>query len=132
MDRTVWVAIAGVLMLVWLGLVVVGPRKVEGPNIVVLRYGGAWRLLALVFALAPAFVMLYTMWTWRPAIQNIVGAMLTAFSVIGGLLLIEVTRVQIVVTEDGLTRHSPWAGTGSLRWIEVEDRKSTRLNSSHV
>jgi hypothetical protein len=123
MDRTVWAAIAGVLMLVWLGLAVVGPRKVDGANIIVLRYGGVWRLLALVFALAPAFVMLYAMWvvpTGKPSTQNIAGALLVTVSVIGGLLLVEVTRVQIVVTEDGLTRHSPWAGTGSLRWIDVE------------
>src|SRR5947207_10208680 len=123
MDQTVWAAIAGVLILIWLGLAVIGPRRIDGPNVVVLRYGIIWRTLALVFALGPALVMLYTMWGvthWKPSMQNIAGLMLLTFSVIGGLLLIEVTRVQIVVTEDGLTRHSPWAGAGTLSWIEVE------------
>ena len=127
-----YVALASGLMLVWLILVVRGPRKFEIANVLaVLRYGVAWRTAALVLALAPALVAVYAIWAflWRtPQTLHLAGIAFLTFSVLGGLLLIEVTRVQIVVTDEGLTRFSPWSGTLTLKWIDVESVGYSAIN----
>ena len=123
-TQTVYVLLAASLMLCWLVLVVVGPRRTEVANVlVVLRYGVVLRTLALVFALLPPLIMIYAIWAfpWRTSgMLNAAGIAFLATSIVGGLLLIEVTRVQVLLTEEGLHRFSPWSGAVALKWIEVE------------
>ena len=119
-------------MLCWLMLAALGPRKADTPNaLAVLRYGVILRSLALAFALAPPMMMLYAVWAflWQtPAALNLAGVLFLAFSAVAGLLLIEVTRVQIVVAEDGITRSSPWSGLATLKWIDVERVRYSSVN----
>jgi hypothetical protein len=129
--QTVYVLLAAALMLAWLVLLVRGPRRVEVPNLAVLRYGVFWRSLALALALAPPVIMVYAVWgvPWRnEATLTFAGVLFLATSVVCGLPLIEATRVQIVITEEGLLRHSPWSGPLTVKWIEVESVRYSALN----
>ena len=130
--QTVWIMLAVGLMLAWLTLLVIGPRKAETPNaLAVLRYGPHLRSLALIFALIPPLIMLYAVWSffWRtPAMMNIAGMLLLAGSLVAGLLLIEVTRVQVILTEEGITRDSPWSKVLTVKWGEVERVRYSSLN----
>lgn len=134
--QNVYVALAAGLMLCWLMLAALGPRKADTPNaLAVLRYGVILRSLALAFALMPPMMMLYAVWAflWQtPATLNFAGVLFLAFSAIAGLLLIEVTRVQIVVTEEGITRFSPWSGLATLKWIDVERVRYSSVNQWFV
>src|ERR1017187_3799726 len=112
--QTLWLLLAAGLMLAWLALAVFGQRRVDGPNVVaVLRYGSFARTLALVSALAPAMIMVYMIgafpWTGNEARRNVAGLSFLAVSIVAGLWLIEATRLQVILTEEGLTRHSPWS-----------------------
>ncbi len=130
--QIVWVALAGALMLIWLALVVTGPRKIDAAIVlVVLRYGAVLRTLALVLALAPPMIMVYAVWgfPWRSSnMMNLAALCFLTTSIIAGLLLIEVTRVQVVMTEDGITRDSPWSQSVTLRWIEIERVRYSSVN----
>jgi hypothetical protein len=128
--QTVYVLLAAALMLAWLVLLVRGPRRVEVPNLAVLRYGVFWRSLALVLALVPPVIMVYAVWgfPWRNESTLTFAGVLFLASVVCGLPLIEATRVQIVITEEGLLRHSPWSGPLTLKWIDVESVRYSALN----
>ena len=134
--QTVYVLLAVGLMLCWLLLAAFGPRKLDVPNaLAVLRYGVTLRSLALAFALMPPLMMLYAVWAflWQtPATLNFAGVLFLAFSAVAGLLLIEVTRVQIVITEEGITRFSPWTGLATMTWIDVERVRYSSVNQWFV
>jgi hypothetical protein len=131
-PQIVWMLLLACMMLLWLVLVVVGPRRIDTPNVLaVLRYGVLLRTLALTVALAPPLMASYVLWVreWRhQATLNLAGISLLSLSVLAGLLLIEVTRVQIVLTDDGITRFSPWSGLAMLKWIEVERIRYSSIN----
>ncbi|MBI3821782.1 MAG: hypothetical protein HY289_03775 [Planctomycetes bacterium] len=122
--QILYVSLAGVLMFCWVVLAFRGPRKVETPNVLgVLRYGAGIRMLALGLALLQPLIVVYVVWVfpWRTErALHLAGVSFLTFGVIAGLLLIESTRVQVVVTDEGLTRYSPWTGPLTLKWIEVE------------
>jgi hypothetical protein len=59
---------------------------------------------------------------------NLAGVSLLITSVLAGLLLIEVTRKHIVVTEEGLTQFSPWSGAASFKWSEIERVRYSAVN----
>jgi hypothetical protein len=130
--QTVYVMVATCMMLFWLVLVVLGPRRVGASNILaVLRYGVVLRTLALALALTPPLITVYVIWAflWKnQATLNFAGITLLAFSAIAGLLLIEVTRVQVMLTEEGITRYSPWSGPVTVKWIEVEHIRYSSIN----
>jgi hypothetical protein len=113
-------------------LVVLRPGRIDASNIlVVLRYGVVLRTLALGIALTPPLITVYVVWAflWKSsATLNFAGISLLALSAIAGLLLIEVTRVQVVLTEEGITRFSPWSGPVTLKWIEVEQIHYSSIN----
>lgn len=120
----VLLALAAAVILAWLGLALRGPPKVETPNpLAVLRYGSVQRIGALLLALAPPTIMIYAIWAFRWRSDGTLaagGAMFLATCLIAGLLLIETERVQVVLSEEGITRHSPWRGMASLTWAEIE------------
>jgi hypothetical protein len=130
--QTVYVLLAACMMLFWLVLVVLGPRRADASHIIaVLRYGVVLRTLALAIALTPPLITILVVWAflWKnQATLNFAGISLLAFSAIAGLLLIEVTRVQVVLTEEGITRFSPWSGPITLKWIEVEHVRYSSIN----
>jgi hypothetical protein len=130
--QTVYVLLAACLTLFWLVLVVLRPRRIDASNILaVMRYGVVLRTLALAIALTPPLITVYVVWAflWKnSATLNFAGISLLAFSAIAGLLLIEVTRVQVVLTEEGITRFSPWSGPVMLKWIEVEHIHYSSIN----
>ena len=127
-----YLVLAGGLMLCWLALSVFGPRKLETPNAqAVLRYGVAIRCAALALALAPPLIMIYAIWwfPWpTPAKMHFAGGLLCLASVVAGLFLIEATRVQIAVADDGLTRSSPWSGVITVHWRDVTRVGYSTLN----
>ena len=51
---------------------------------------------------------------------HIAGASFVITSIVMALPLLEVTRTQVVVTEEGLTRFSAWSGPITLKWTEIE------------
>lgn len=131
-PQTLWMILAAGVMLTWLVLAVRGPRAIDAAGaLAVLRYGPAVRAMALAFALVPPLIMIYAVWAfpWRTeAALNLAGISFLGVSVVGGLLLIEATRVQIVVTEEGLTRYSPWLGESTLNWGDVESVQYSAIN----
>jgi hypothetical protein len=132
MMQTVFVVLAVLLMSCWLALAVLGPRRMDKANaLAVLRYGVVLRMLALLLAMTPLVILLYAMrkFHWEtPAKFNLAGFAFLTFSAIVGLWLIEVARVQIVVTEDGITRSSPWSGVATLKWSEIERVRYSSAN----
>jgi hypothetical protein len=128
-----YVLLASGLILFWLVLVVLGPRKIDVPNVVaVLRYGVALRTIALALALTLPLIMVYCVWAflWRNQnMLNLAGMSFLACSIIAGLWLIEVTRVQVVLTEEGIRAFSPWRGSVTLKWLDVESVRYSALNS---
>src|SRR5450755_3736534 len=129
--QIVFLGLAALLILAWLLLALAQPRSLEAPGVVVLRYGAAWRVAAIVVALVPPALMIGFVWRSheRPeAMLLIVGGQFFAASMVAGLLLIEVKRVQIAVSEEGIARSSPWTGQAALKWNEVECVTYSALN----
>jgi hypothetical protein len=107
----------------WVAFAVRRPQKMDVPNVLaVLRYGSALRIAALVIALAPPALLAYIAWNipWpNDTLLLIAGACFVPVCAIAGLLLIEVERVQIILTDEGITRLSPWTGQLTLNWSEI-------------
>ena len=119
-----FLAVAVALFLFWNLTALVPRRAVKAGNVIaVLRYGRALRLFALTVALAIptllAILMLRTPWV-DPQRLLLAGGTLTVLSLLGGALLLEVERVVITVTDDGLIGDSPWRRRRELRWPEIE------------
>ena len=131
-TQTVYAMFTAGLMLFWLMLAVFGQRKIESANaLAVLRYGTGLRTLAFVLALLPSMIAMYAIWVFPWKSQqtlNVAGISFLVFGIVSALLLIEVTCVQIVVSEEGLTRFSPWSKPVTLKWIEVERVSYSPLN----
>ncbi|HZZ80207.1 MAG TPA: hypothetical protein VFE62_16960 [Gemmataceae bacterium] len=131
-TQIVYVALAAGLMLAWLALAIFGPRRLAAPGVLAdMRYGVSLRCIALALALSAPMVMIYVIGTfeWKTEARvNIAGIALLAMSIIAGLLLIEVMRTQIILTEDALTRFSPWSGPATLNWSEVERVRYSAVN----
>jgi hypothetical protein len=134
--QTVYVALAATLLAAWLVLAVFGPRKLQMPGVLAeMRYGPLLRSLALALALVGPLIMMFGLWNfnWRNETRlNIAGAAFLATCIIMGLPLIEVTRTQVVVTEEGLTRFSPWSGPVMLKWTDVERVRYSMVNRSFL
>jgi hypothetical protein len=126
-----FVSVASALMLLWLVVAIRGPRKIDEPGVLAaLRYGAALRVLALTLAWGAPAVVVYVVVVLvprNPNTQFAVGIGLLALSAIPGLLLIEVERMQIAITEDAIVRYSPWTGKCVVKWGEV-----TRVSDSKV
>jgi len=135
-QQIAWTIIAAALILFWLAFAVLGTPKIETSGaIVVMQYGRVLGLLALIFALAPP-TLLGTL-AWRLAWRNeqtlaIAGCCFLGLSLLAGLLLIEVVRVRIVVTMDGITRHSPWTGGATMNWMDVKSVRWSTVNRWYV
>jgi hypothetical protein len=56
----------------------------------------------------------------------------TAFTLLGGFLLLETLRFRVIVSEEGLRSHSPWRPVWSLRWEEVRSVTSHSPTSYFV
>lgn len=134
--QIVFVALPAGLMLIWLTLAALGPRKIDAPNrVAVLRHGPTLRTLALSFALLPPMVMIYVIavFPWRTETMLInAGISFTMTCLIAGLALIEVTRGQVILTEDGITRMSPWRSLMALHWSEVQRVEYSSMNGVFV
>jgi hypothetical protein len=130
--QTVFLFSAAGVILFWLTLVVRGPRKIELPNVIaVLRYGKVLRAFGVILALAPPTILAYLLWalTWRDSrMLGLAGACFLVTSLIAGLLLLEVERTQIFLTEDGITHDSPWTGLVTLKWDEIEGLRYSAVN----
>lgn len=130
--QIVFVSLASCLMVFWLLVALRGPRKiVESGILVSLRYGSAFRIFALVLAWAPAAVTIYVLWNFHWRSNNALVAVGVGFlvaSVISGLLVIEVERTHIALTEDAIIRQSPWTGKCIIPWSEVDRVGYSRLN----
>src|SRR5262245_7226070 len=129
--QIVFVSIAAALIFFWTVVAVVGMRKIDEPGtIVVLRYGSALRVLALVLAWGTPGVVIFVLASFPPHDQNkflAVGIGYLTACLIPGMLLIEVERTHIAVTEDEIIRRSPWTGKCVVKWSEV-----TRIGYSSI
>jgi hypothetical protein len=127
-----FVSVASALILLWLVVAIRGPRKIETPGVLaVLRYGAALRVLALVLAWGAPALVVYVVVNMVPRNANTqlaVGIGLLALSAIPGLLLIEVERMQIAITEDAIVRLSPWTGMSVVKWGDVMRVSNSKVN----
>jgi hypothetical protein len=134
--QIVFVALPASLMLLWIILAARGPRKIEAPNtIAVLRYGGTLRSLALALAMLMPMIMIFVIavFVWRNEKTLIyAGSSYLATCLAAGLAHIEVSRGLVCITEEGVTRISPWNGRVTLNWAEVERVEYSSLNSVFV
>src|SRR5262245_13483565 len=133
-PQIAFLAVAWGLMLVWLLLTFLGPRKVDAPNVLhVLRYGAMLRTLALVLALLPPMIMTYVIATFPLRNEKalyVAGCSFLAVCLIGGVLLIEVARGQVWISEDKVWRISPWSRQPiEIAWSEVEQVSYSSVNS---
>lgn len=130
--QTVLVGLASALMLLWLVVVIRRPRKVDVAGVlVVLRYGSALRVLALILAWGAPALVIFALWNFPPRNEKtllVAGIGFLALSAIPGLLLIEVERMQIAVTEDAIIRYSPWTGRCSVQWQDVQRIHYSTMN----
>ncbi len=129
--QIVFIGLASALIFAWLFLALAGPRKIDAPNAVILRYGSLLRMFALVLALMLPSFMIYVIWNflWKTDTRLIMAGMsFFMTSVIGGLLLIEVERTQIAAGEEGIKRFSPWTGQAVLKWSEIDRVTYSPLN----
>jgi hypothetical protein len=128
----VFEVVAVVMAACWLGLMLWPASRIQAENpVAVLRYSRWWRIGSFLGAIAPLVMLVYAMhyFQWEsPAKRNLGGFIYLALSVIVGLLLIEVSRVQIVLAEDAILRSSPWSGLASLKWSEVERIRYSMIN----
>jgi hypothetical protein len=122
--QMVFVGLESCLILVYVYLALFGPRKITAPGVVVvLRYGSFLRILAVTIAWGAPGIAIYALWNfpWRTDSMLITaGVTFLIASIVPGLLLLEVERMQIAVTEDALIRQSPWTGKCVVKWSEVE------------
>jgi len=130
--QIVFVLLASSLMLFWLVVALIGPRKMDTKAaLVVLHYGSVLRVLALAIAIiVPAwtiFVVWNFIWKSDTTLATAGGAFLT-ISLIAGLLLIEVERTQLTLSEEGISRQSPWTGSAFLKWSEIERVSYSAVN----
>ena len=127
-----FIALGASLIAFWLIFALRKPRNLDVPDVLVrLRYGSALRVTALVLAWTPPAVMIYVVakFAWSDDSRLMTaGVSFTAVSLVAGLLLIEAERLEIAVTETGLSRYSPWTGRGSLTWGEIERIEYSPLN----
>jgi hypothetical protein len=130
--QMVFVGVASALILFWLVVAIRGPRKIEEPGVLaVLRYGAALRIFALVLAWGAPAIVVYVVVNFSPRnpdTQLAVGIGLLVLSAIPGLLLLEVERMQIAITEDAIVRHSPWTGTCVVKWADVTRVSDSKIN----
>jgi hypothetical protein len=131
-QQFVWTLLAGAFVLFWLSFAVLATPKIDTAGaIVVMQYGRWLGLMSLIFALAPPTLLVPLAWNvpWKNGqALAMVGVSFLALSLLAGLLLIEVVRVHIVLTTDGITRHSPWTGSVSVKWSEVKRVRFSPLN----
>lgn len=132
----VLVALPAALMLLWLVLAAFGTRKAELPNaIAVLRYGSWLRSLALALAMLLPMIMIFVIavFPWRDQKTLIyAGSSYLVTCLAAGLAHIEVSRGLVYITEEGVTRISPWKGRVTLHWNEIERVEYSGLNSVFV
>src|SRR5688500_11539179 len=110
------------MVFVWLFLVIRRPPAPPTSDAVVLRYGGLLRMLAWLSALGIPALLIWVMAYLPLRPPNgvmVVGAGMLVFGVIGGLLLIETSRVRIIITDEGIHGFSPWRGERVIPWKQV-------------
>lgn len=126
-----FLTLSAVMVLFWLVFAFLGPKPTYASAIVVMRYGRALRFIAILFALAPPIGLAALMWylPWRNSqMIAIAGGTFFVIGILCGLLLVEVSRVQIIVTEESITRMSPWTGTCTMKWSEIENVRYADVN----
>jgi len=130
--QTVFASLAAGLFVFWIVFSLVGARRGEVPgSLAVLRYGPALRILGLILALTPSALTVLLMWKLPlrdDAFVLKVGAVVLLTSALSGALLIETVLFQVVLSEDGIARRSPWRGYAFLRWTEVTRVRYSAVN----
>jgi hypothetical protein len=130
-ERALVAAGAGALMLIWLFLATRGVRQTAPTGGVVLRYRAFLRIFAWVAALgipALALVLMVRAPVREGADPWWAGALMLLAGVVGGLLLLETERTEIVLDETGLRGVNAWRGERSIAWGQVADVSFSGLN----
>ena len=130
--QILFLSLAVALFLFWTAVALVPRRAVKAGNVLAeLRYGRTLRLFALVVALAIPTLTAVLMWVtaWHGTQRLLLaGVSLTGLSLLGGALLLEVERVVLTITADGLIGDSPWRRRREIRWSEIARVTYSSLN----
>ena len=130
--QIVFTILAGAILALWLGVASRRPRKIAVANVVAeLVYVRSLRVMSLCFALTPPTLLLCLIWrlNWRDEQMLILaGSLFLCLALPPGLLLVEVARTQVILSEEGLTRVSPWRATAVLAWTEIDRVRYSALN----
>jgi hypothetical protein len=131
-PRIILLALAGGLICLWLGVALMRrkPAAIAG-TVGELQYGYLLRSIALVVAVSiPALLIVIALTVPVRDLTNplAVSGAFACMSLLGGLLLVETSRVRLVVTEEALIAYSPWRGRREVRWAEVQKVAYSALN----
>lgn len=130
--QALFLVLSAALFVLWLAVALVGRLPPGGDKVLTeLRYGARVRSAALFAALAMPLLTLaiLALLPWHNLAQlTKAGLILLALCLPGGLLLLEVQRVRLAISETGLIADSPWRGRRAMRWDEVEHVSCSALN----
>ncbi|MCC7385365.1 MAG: PH domain-containing protein [Deltaproteobacteria bacterium] len=108
------------LVLTWL-LKSQGAAAVQADGTIVLSYSKAWRAFVYFFALIPPVIAgLALLYPPKPEELWIPPVMALGFAALIAPLGWEVFRFRLEVRPDGLCSSSPWKGTRTVAWPDVE------------
>lgn len=131
-ERALITAGGILLFLGWLFLAARRPALPQpGTDAIHLRYSTPLRVFAWVTALGiPALLVVVMVYLplRRPFNPWSAGALLLAFGILGGLLLLETEKVCISLTDQGIRGTSPWRGPREFPWNQVQDVSYSLLN----
>lgn len=130
-ERALVAAGGGALILCWLFLATRGGRLAAGQGAVVVRYRPFLRIFAWLVALGIPTLAIALM-VRAPVRERAdpwwAGALMLALGLLGGLLLLETERTEIVLSEDGIRGTNAWRGERHIAWGQVAEVSFSALN----
>jgi len=98
------------------------PRVDQATGAMILEYGWPLRLIGVVTGVAMPIALVCLAFVFPPrTLQDALsaGALMLGFTLLGGVLLVETTRVRLWLHRGSIVSYSPWRETRTLRWAEV-------------
>ncbi len=133
--QSFFTALSALMVCGWLGVVRLRPAKIEAANIVAeLKYGRVLRITSMCLALTPPTLLCILVWrlNWRDQQMLILaGSSLLSLGFIPGVLLIEVARTRVILTQDAVVRVSPWRATSTLARSAIKSVRFSSINRTY-
>lgn len=128
----VFTSLAAIMIGSWFSVDFVRRTKIDANGIIAeLRYGRILSITAMCFALTPPTLLCVLIWRlqWRDErMLMIAGSSMLCLGLVPGVLLIEVARVRVILTETSVIRISPWRATVTFAWNDIERVRYSALN----